>query len=82
MAHSRMNIDPVRRDQCHRRAGLCRSDIPPAASCRNSSALRDWATLIGGIVASLVLTIVKPGLTQLVFAGITGALIRVVVVGG
>jgi hypothetical protein len=42
---------------------------------------RDWLTLIGGIVASLVLTIVTHGLTQLVFAGITGALITVVVVG-
>ncbi len=42
---------------------------------------RDWLTLIGGIVASLVLTIVTHGLTQIVFAGITGALITVVVVG-
>jgi hypothetical protein len=42
---------------------------------------RDWATLIVGIIASLGLTVLTHGLTQLVFAGITGALITVVVVG-
>jgi hypothetical protein len=82
MAHSRLDINPIRRSSHRWRAGGS-ADAKFRERRRAEIRIhwRDWGTLIGAIVVSLVLVIVTHGLTQLVFAGVTGALISVVVVG-
>jgi hypothetical protein len=77
-----MDVNLIRRNRRQWRAGgSAEAKFRERRRAEILAHWRDWATLIGGFVVSLVLTIVTHGLTQLVFAGITGALVTILVVG-